>query len=112
MAPGNEDDWSDSDDDAMSEVETSVLLGVPDGSIDDTADIQDAAVSRIGGLPVRDIFLCTIRLAHDMYFDSILIEGVPARARTRGFFFELQDMRRADGAARADVVPCGRQPAR
>lgn len=69
MAPESEDDWSDSDDDAMSEVETNVFLGVPDGSIDAMADIQDAAVSRIGGLPVRDISLCTIRLAHEMYFD-------------------------------------------
>jgi len=54
MAPArSDDDWSDSDDDDLSQVETSVLLGVPDGSIDDESDLVDAAVSRIGGLPVR-----------------------------------------------------------
>ncbi|KAF4610476.1 hypothetical protein D9613_006769 [Agrocybe pediades] len=52
MAPArSDDDWSDSDDDDLSQVETSVLLGVPDGSIDDESDLVDAAVSRIGGLP-------------------------------------------------------------
>lgn len=51
------DDWSDSDDEVLSEVETSVLLGVPDGPIDDTAasELLDAAVSRIGGKPVRRV---------------------------------------------------------
>ena len=51
-----EDDWSDSDDEQLlGEVETSVLLGVPDGPIDVPSDIDDAAVSRIGGHPVRSI---------------------------------------------------------
>jgi pre-rRNA-processing protein TSR4 len=54
MTAKDDNDWSDSDDDVLSEVETSVLLGVPDGAID-TADINDAAVSRIGGHPVRYI---------------------------------------------------------
>jgi pre-rRNA-processing protein TSR4 len=40
--------WSD-DDQEMSDV----LLGVPDGNIDAHLDLIDAAVSRIGGLPVR-----------------------------------------------------------
>ncbi|EKM81971.1 hypothetical protein AGABI1DRAFT_112151 [Agaricus bisporus var. burnettii JB137-S8] len=44
-------DWSDDDDDELAGVETKVLLGVPDGLIDDPADITDAAVSRIGGHP-------------------------------------------------------------
>lgn len=48
-----EEDWSDSDEDAGSEVETSVLLGVPDGPIEAESDLTDAAVSRIGGHPVR-----------------------------------------------------------
>ena len=48
-----EDDWSDSDQEQLSDVETSVLLGVPDGPIDVESDLIDAAVSRIGGLPVR-----------------------------------------------------------
>ncbi|EDR05642.1 uncharacterized protein LACBIDRAFT_302768 [Laccaria bicolor S238N-H82] len=50
--PIQEDDWSDSDDEQLlGEVETSVLLGVPDGPIDTPSDIDDAAVSRIGGHP-------------------------------------------------------------
>ncbi|KAL1667913.1 programmed cell death protein 2 [Schizophyllum commune] len=51
MPARTEDDWSDSDDELSPEVETSVLLGVPDGPIDSSADIADAAVSRIGGRP-------------------------------------------------------------
>ena len=49
--PSVNDDWSDSDDEVQSEVETSVLLGVPDGLVE-SSDIKDAAVSRIGGYPV------------------------------------------------------------
>ncbi|KAF8223401.1 hypothetical protein L208DRAFT_1445452, partial [Tricholoma matsutake] len=45
------DEWSDSDDEVLSDVETSVLLGVPDGPLETIADINDAAVSRIGGHP-------------------------------------------------------------
>jgi hypothetical protein len=52
--PRTDEDWSDSDsDDGLSQVETSVLLGVPDGTVETEADRIDAAVSRIGGLPVR-----------------------------------------------------------
>ncbi|RDB15771.1 putative 20S rRNA accumulation protein 4 [Hypsizygus marmoreus] len=51
MAPPPDDDWSDSDDEVLSEVETSVLLGVPDGLVEAVTDITDAAVSRIGGHP-------------------------------------------------------------
>lgn len=47
-----DNDWSDSDEEALSDVETSVLLGVPDGPIDTPSDLDDAAVSRIGGRPV------------------------------------------------------------
>ncbi|KAG2150234.1 programmed cell death protein 2 [Suillus bovinus] len=46
-----DDDWSDSDDEIGSEVETAVLLGIPDGVIETETDIKDAAVSRIGGHP-------------------------------------------------------------
>ncbi|TDL23717.1 hypothetical protein BD410DRAFT_897332 [Rickenella mellea] len=53
MPPNVEEDWSDSDSEDLSDVETSVLLGVPDGPITATADISDAAVSRLGGHPVR-----------------------------------------------------------
>ncbi|KAG6335808.1 hypothetical protein ID866_3286 [Astraeus odoratus] len=47
----DDDDWSDSDEEFVSGVETDVLLGVPDGSVDNENDMRDAAVSRIGGLP-------------------------------------------------------------
>lgn len=43
--------WSDSDEDDLPQVETSVLLGIPDGAIESPSDLKDAAVSRIGGLP-------------------------------------------------------------
>jgi pre-rRNA-processing protein TSR4 len=55
MAPPRDDGWSDSDEDELGEVETSVLLGVPDGPIDAESDVNDVAVSRIGGHPVRSI---------------------------------------------------------
>lgn len=53
MAPQHEDDWSDSDDEEVGDTVTSVQLGVPDGVLDSETDLRDAAVSRIGGLPVR-----------------------------------------------------------
>jgi pre-rRNA-processing protein TSR4 len=53
MPRHNEDDWSDSDGESNNaEVETSVLLGIPDGDIDSSVDISDPSVSRIGGHPV------------------------------------------------------------
>ena len=66
MAP--EDDWSDSDEEVLSDAETSVHLGVPDGPIESSSDILDAAVSRIGGHPVRDIFRpCMCRSLIEIY---------------------------------------------
>lgn len=53
MAAHDDSDWSDSDDEELSGMETSVLLGVPDGPMDKQEDAEDAAVSRIGGYPVR-----------------------------------------------------------
>ncbi|SRR6266550_3715152 len=50
-------DWSDSDDEGPSGIETSVLLGVPDGPIDVPSDLSDVAVSRIGGHPVRYVLM-------------------------------------------------------
>lgn len=58
MAPPREDDWSDSEDEDLAEVETSVLLGVPDGPVDIDTDLNDVAVSRIGGHPVRSMYPC------------------------------------------------------
>ncbi|PPQ65883.1 hypothetical protein CVT24_011214 [Panaeolus cyanescens] len=43
------DDWSDEDD--APGIESNVLLGIPNGAIDDETNEHDAAVSRIGGLP-------------------------------------------------------------
>jgi pre-rRNA-processing protein TSR4 len=55
MTPIRHDDiWSDSDEEERrSGVESDVLLGIPDGTIENEDDLIDAAVSRIGGLPVR-----------------------------------------------------------
>lgn len=52
------DDWSDSDEEVLDEVETAVLLGIPDGLITAETDSVDAAVSRLGGHPVR--ILCIL----------------------------------------------------
>lgn len=46
-------DSSDEDEDDVNQTEISVLLGVPDGPVVPASDLKDAAVSRIGGLPVR-----------------------------------------------------------
>lgn len=63
-----EDDWSDSDDDDLgSEIETSVLLGIPDGAMEEEGDGVDAAVSRIGGLPVRFLSPFPHHFYHTMY---------------------------------------------
>ncbi|KAI0691233.1 programmed cell death protein 2 [Cytidiella melzeri] len=51
MAPQSDDDWSDSDDDEGSDMETTVQLGIPDGPLESASDLLDAAVSRIGGHP-------------------------------------------------------------
>jgi hypothetical protein len=60
--PLQEGDWSDSDDEQLlGEVETSVLLGVPDGPIIIPSDTDDAAVSRIGGHPVRSILMYALQ---------------------------------------------------
>lgn len=50
-----EADWSDSDSDydASGDIETSVQLGLPDGSLSSLSDLRDPCVSRIGGRPVR-----------------------------------------------------------
>lgn len=87
MAPSRpDDDWSDSDEEELDQLETSVLLGVPDGQVDVDADMRDAAVSRIGGLPVRGhhvlrpaecIDFCPFSLSNIIFFS---IQGHPAIA--------------------------------
>ncbi|KZT09899.1 uncharacterized protein LAESUDRAFT_694387 [Laetiporus sulphureus 93-53] len=51
MAPKPNNDWSDSDDEAGSDIETAVQLGIPDGPVESASDLCDATVSRIGGHP-------------------------------------------------------------
>jgi len=70
MAPAQNDDvdWSDSDEEDLDQVETNVLLGVPDGTVDVDHDKIDAAVSRIGGLPVRESCIYSPARIHiDLY---------------------------------------------
>lgn len=69
----NAEEWSDSDDEVEAEVETSVLLGVPDGHVDAAADISDAAVSRIGGHPVRLGLVCVSRVICSL---TLLMKGI------------------------------------
>ncbi|KAG9047719.1 hypothetical protein FS837_001683, partial [Tulasnella sp. UAMH 9824] len=46
-------DYSDSDDESIhEELETGVLLGLPDGIVTSKSDLFDPAVSRMGGLPL------------------------------------------------------------
>ncbi|KAL0953459.1 hypothetical protein HGRIS_004692 [Hohenbuehelia grisea] len=51
MAPAHDEEFSDSDDEILPEMEASVWLGFPDEAIEDVAETKDAAVSRIGGHP-------------------------------------------------------------
>ncbi|EGO28781.1 hypothetical protein SERLADRAFT_406196 [Serpula lacrymans var. lacrymans S7.9] len=77
MAPV-EDDWSDSEDELGSEVETAVLLGIPDGPIDTQSDLADAAVSRIGGtpafLPAREPSLSSSQCANCAETMELLVQ--------------------------------------
>lgn len=60
----DDSDWSDSDSDldVGGEVETNVLLGVPDGAvINESSDLADVAVSRLGGHPVCTTRACVLR---------------------------------------------------
>lgn len=51
------DEYSDSDESDAEELQTSVLLGLPDGPIHSSADLARPRVSRIGGLPVHKPFV-------------------------------------------------------
>jgi pre-rRNA-processing protein TSR4 len=80
MASSTRQDWSDEDEDDVT-VETSVFLGVPDGLVESASDLKDAAVSRIGGLPVRIILIrtCTFILLsiYDPHSQGLLSHKVP-----------------------------------
>lgn len=72
MAPQHEDDWSDSDEDEGEDVVTAVQLGIPDGALESAADLRDAAVSRIGGYPVRPFVTRRTRTAVEIYLFLLL----------------------------------------
>lgn len=95
-----DDDWSDSDD---GNVETAVLLGVPDGPIESEIDLTDAAVSRIGGHPVRYV---PSRIAPSLTRFSI--QGFSLIETPRDIMFIVQKLLHSDGIVSADMVPCGR----
>lgn len=52
MSYSDDSDWSESED-GLDQLQTSVLLGLPDGAILDPKDLRDPNVSRLGGKPVR-----------------------------------------------------------
>lgn len=92
MASKYEEDWSDSEDEEMgSDVETSVQLGIPDGPLESTSDILDAAVSRIGGHPVRYIPRLRVRCSSLIPNTScVRAIGLPERARAAARVCALQ----------------------
>jgi hypothetical protein len=90
----DESDWSDSEE-GSDQLQTSVLLGLPDGEILDPKDLRDPNVSRLGGKPVRPCAcfqwvhiacthapLCVIFALHVPYID-------PAMRITRPFSWRL-----------------------
>jgi pre-rRNA-processing protein TSR4 len=81
MASSTRQDWSDEDEGDVTQIETSVLLGVPDGPVESASDLKDVAVSRIGGLPVRPIPIqtCTSILLsiYDSHSQALLSPKVP-----------------------------------
>ena len=105
MPISTEDDWSDSDEDIVAGMETDVLLGVPDGSVETDADIKDAAVSRIGGLPVRALSLVqytnNVSMQINLYSP---FQGFLAFIRTPLFLFPMQGLLESYGAPPAGVV--------
>jgi hypothetical protein len=63
MSYDEESDWSDSEE-GNDQLQTSVLLGLPDGEIVDPKDLRDPNVSRLGGKPVRS---CAYSLEYRQY---------------------------------------------
>ena len=89
MPSHSEEDWSDTDDElqAGEDVETAVLLGIPDGSITDSADLVDAAVSRLGGRPVR-IFIISLP-----YLTPVLLSFIRIKCLFVSFLFSFEGIR-------------------
>jgi hypothetical protein len=82
MASSALQEWSDSDQDEMLQTKTSVLLGIPDGPLEPVSDLKDAAVSRIGGVPVR---LITTRICSSI-FDEYMRFILAGSAFAQGSF--------------------------
>ena len=105
MPVSTEDDWSDSDEEIGAGMETNILLGVPEGRVETDADIKDAAVSRIGGLPVRALSLSIVRTTCRCGFNWYpVFQGVLTFAGTPIFLFPMQGLLRSYGAPPAGVV--------
>ena len=86
------DDYSDSDDSDADEVQTTVLLGLPDGPIESSSDLSRLRISRIGGLPVHTSFNWISRLLDhlsDHLVLSLLVKvfptGVPRPSLSASF---------------------------
>lgn len=104
-----DEDWSDSDEEVLSDAETSVQLGLPDGPIE-SSDMFDAAVSRIGGHPVRDIFRRrdVVPVLNILRFAIFHPLGIPySRAPAR--LCALRQLLGSDGVIGSVVVSSGRQ---
>ena len=76
MASRREEEWDSDeefDDEPQSTEITSVLLGVPDGDIEETADLKDPLVSKIGGLPVLSFvaFRALYSIRHQAFVKGI-----------------------------------------
>ena len=101
-------DLSDSDEeDRLAGVETDVLLGIPDGKVDVENDIIDAAVSRIGGHPVRAfpsrVILCAEYIDHPPWFDFAK-KGTTSIQSTSVSSFILQILFQTDGTPYPNMV--------
>ncbi len=102
------EDLSDSDEeDRLAGVETDVLLGIPDGSVGIENDIFDAAVSRIGGLPVRAspsrVIHCAEYIDHPPWF-AFAKKGTTSTQRTSVSIFFLQILFPTNGTPHSNMV--------
>jgi hypothetical protein len=99
---------SDSDEERHhSGAETNVLLGIPDGKIESEGDLIDAAVSRIGGLPVRAYHVLSINI---LTFYHATKKGTASDKRAFIHIVFLQILFPTNGTACSVVVPLRRQP--
>ena len=114
MAPRTDDDWSDSDDEDLSDIETNVQLGLPDGPLESPEDLLDARVSRIGGHPVcaqvmysPNVSSLSISSFRNPSMPSGVSQGPSAHR-----FRPVQGLWRAHVAPHTSLVSYGRKPER